>query len=256
MSLKTVLGAFAIAGTMTVATTASAAKFDFGQIADDFYAANGYEAIWADFAGAAFAGQAYGGAIVGNGIAVDGVTINYMETGLDPTPTPGNPENDVTFGGQALFDSGNAGLGVCMTDGGFGCSTGGHPDATPGGDINLGDDNLQSPEYVFMTFDQAVSITEIVIHGVGHTPYTGDIILNFITVSVVGGIVDLSGIDLSDITSLSFDAIGRVGEVSSYYIHSLTAAVIPLPAGVVLLLSGLGGLGFVGWRRRRQMAAA
>jgi len=33
------------------------------------------------------------------------------------------------------------------------------------------------------------------------------------------------------------------------------AAPVPLPAGVWLLLSALGGLGFAGWRRRKAVAA-
>jgi hypothetical protein len=36
---------------------------------------------------------------------------------------------------------------------------------------------------------------------------------------------------------------------------SLTVAATPIPAALPLLVSALGGLGFVGWRRRKQQAA-
>jgi hypothetical protein len=36
---------------------------------------------------------------------------------------------------------------------------------------------------------------------------------------------------------------------------SLTVATTPIPAALPLLVSALGGLGFVGWRRRESAAA-
>lgn len=48
--------------------------------------------------------------------------------------------------------------------------------------------------------------------------------------------------------TLSID--GRADRQIAYY--DLKISVVPLPAGILLLLTALGGLGFAGWYRRRE----
>lgn len=67
------------------------------------------------------------------------------------------------------------------------------------------------------------------------------------------GMVTLS-LALSGIKSIVFGVYG-----SGVYADNLTftpAPRVPLPAALPLLLTGLGGLGFVGWRRKRSAASA
>lgn len=54
-------------------------------------------------------------------------------------------------------------------------------------------------------------------------------------------------------------AIGALGAGDAFKIDSITVSklsVVPLPAGLPLYGAGLAVLGFIGWRRKRKMAAA
>jgi hypothetical protein len=46
------------------------------------------------------------------------------------------------------------------------------------------------------------------------------------------------------------------GFSADFFVDSITIAATPIPAALPLLASALGGLGFVGWRRRRAAAIA
>ena len=67
---------------------------------------------------------------------------------------------------------------------------------------------------------------------------------------------------VTDVSVLTIDAENNGGglqhnsDLSSNFIFGTAAATTPIPAALPLFATGLGGLGFLGWRRRRKNVAA
>jgi len=137
-----------------------------------------------------------------------------------------------------------SGLGSCL-DLINGCIGKGTDDVDPGADLltmNFVNDVLAAA--------QVVTITEMTIRDDFHLEFDGEIDVNGTVLTVVGGAV--SGLNLVG-SSFDFTWISGVdsGDVSGFYVETLTAQV-PLPAGILLLGTALGGLGLA---RRRKAAA-
>ena len=145
--------------------------------------------------------------------------------------------NNISGPAHAYIDSGNAGLGVCSS---VSCVSG-----VPGADPT--DDNLnRAEEALTLDFDQIVRITGISIQNAIHEPANGEFEFHGQTFSVMNGLVDPDALELI-LPAASFTQRFIPGG-TEIYVSSVSASAIPLPAGLLLLGTGLGALGFVRWR--------
>lgn len=207
-------------GAALCAGGASAATFDFGDLATDVKAREGRELMWSD--------------AQPDGWTVDGFTVDVTGTGY----------LDAGFRSRG-FESAPAGLGACND---------------PTGDCNASDwDGIRDVgEIVTVIFDRAIyavwtlrETTAAWYAGTGadHTLATGCARVNGVDRALSGGsFVD----DLGAAATWSFEPCATGG--TDFYVTaaevSLTPpAPIPLPAGAVLLGTALAGL--AGWRARR-----
>ena len=238
----------ALSAAMMVGQVASAAVFDFETLADNVKTATGYERNWNDV----------DGADVGN--AVSGFSGNTFTVGGIGVIASGSNVNE-TFS-EAFLDStdgsGRAGLGVCSTEpaGGGGLFSG---CGTTKLALNTADDNvsgIQGGETLNLQFvGGPVSIMGATFRNATHKLYdnttterTGTFALykNGTLFSSTASFVNFLWSSLgSDVTSLGFKYTGK-----EFYLSTITA--VPLPAGVLLLGSALGGLGLM--KRRRKAA--
>lgn len=158
----------------------------------------------------------------------------------------------VTFGATeagneafAYFDdlnaSGNpAGLGVCTALNG----------PAPADCLRSGDDNLRATEELTLSFDRTVTLTGFSFYDKVHAvlPRSGTEELMW---AVNGGafqtltFADALTATVANVSTITF---GHAG--TDYYIGSIAA--VPLPAGVLLLSTALGGLGLA---RRKKTSA-
>ncbi len=218
--LKQVFSTILIAGSLSFATAASAATFNFADYADNTYGEMG-----ADF-------------------------FLFSESGVNLEVAAANgydPINQVPL--EMAFpylDSGNAGLGVCkIIDGNSQC--------TP-----RSDDNLQTPEALGMWFidnnDEVLParITEITFKNSTHGTTFADGATFWLQID--GGTpveYDLTSQFNNVLEGYEFIFWAGDQADSSYYISSLTANV-PAPAPLALLALGL--LGVYGASRKRKSA--
>ena len=219
---KAFFGAVASLGLLTGAAHASTVDFDFVALADNFKAVNGYEADWT---------QATGGSLSSGGVSVT-ATATYV-------------------GGtaHAFLDasdrSGPAGLGVCHSgytlSGNSNCATG-------GGGSNQSDDNITEDETLFLQFSKAVSILDILFYDAKHKLANGTLLINGVGYNLTGGSLDGGFAQLGTEETFSF-AYGGAAP-TQVYLGSASVSPVPLPAGVVLLLTAVGGLGALRMRRK------
>ncbi len=148
----------------------------------------------------------------------------------------------------AYFDSGNAGLGVCKI-------------LTTAAQCNPGnDDNVTSNEFVTLAFDVTMILSDFVFRAANHS-LISHTSLDTLLVGVNGGALAettfgaLSNIPLFGVDSLTLAYGGS--SPNQFYLSSVKAEAdpnivgqVPLPAGLPLMLAGLGALAVA--KRRKQ----
>lgn len=228
----TLAAAVTVAGAMA-ATTVSAASISFSNEADT----NG-ERAQAD----------------GSVVAIGGSTVTFWageNTGAVFFPRHGT---------SAYLDAGSAGLGACSTvDGQAQCGTGSDDNTGSAGDVNTG-----YAEWVGFGLDGDSFLDNIIFRDRDHVLLGSFVIdLLFNGTYIFDYVVGPGGISAADLIAnfgtnvLSDNSIIAFGRADSersqdFYVDGLKATQVPLPAGGVLLLTALGGIGLI--RRRRKAA--
>ena len=228
MSLKTIL-ATAVALTLS-AGAASAAVLDFVQ------EANNNER----------------GVTDGTEIIMNGVNVTFTSSHF------------------AYFDHGGAGLGVCK----YVANPGATSNNGEGNQCNTdipnpaSDDNVTSTESVTISFDYAMTLSNLLFNQEGHAPFSDS--ATALQKTLLFGINDgtlvrytfaqLQSMSFSDVISATFafddatfwndaDFNGLSAASEQFYLAAATVVPVPLPAAGLMLLAGLGALGAA--RRRR-----
>ena len=228
----------AAAGLIFVSTSfgASAATFDFVDLIDG---PGGVDGI-ANGAGDINGESSWSDSLVSGGWTKDGITLDVTASGSEWS--------------DGFLDAGAAGLGVCSSE--KGCVSGDSGAVT--GDDNLGFVGGASSgvlETLFLTFSKEVRITDLILRDADHNELVdGDLFW----IAELGGELAYTagGVDLSGLGAYGMFTIERrinsdgSAKGPELYISAMTVSAIPLPAGSLLLITGMGGIAAL--RRRRK----
>ena len=215
--------AFSIAGGLA----AQATTFNFANLADTTY-----ESAWE-------------GSTVSAGWTIDGLTVGASATTRDGDPA------------SAYLDGGNAGLGVCS-----GTITATYQ-CDPSNDDNTGTSpgsaitDYTNYETLVLDFSHEISLTSLTLRGSNHALLSaGDEIWIYNATANYSAYFTVGLSNLLDwgMGSTWWFEMARAPyhTPTEFYISSLSASPIPLPAGGLLLLTALGGMAAA--RRRRKAA--
>ena len=191
------------------------------------------------------------------------------------TPTGTNATPGAIGSAYGYFDSGGAGIGVCRGLSGTQCS--------PSDDDNITGPNvppnLNSPvEILSLGFSdtETTGLADLLFRAEGHTPdpltpdYRASHGLDPAHIYIGTGSMDLTSVEFTLYTlgAVDPDGIGATIGLGPYdiaageylhimfadeqvYLSGLETYPVPVPAALPLFVSGLAGLGFAGWRRKR-----
>ena len=220
--------------TVTGAFAAQAATFDFVDLIDGPGGIDGNPATPGDTTGE----STWSTSSVAGGWTVDGITLDAVAGSLKgPIYDP-------------YLDADAAGLGVCSTlgdSGGFDCA-------------GSSDDNVTFGEILVLDFSEAVSLTDLVLRHQNHDLFGASTVYANLAIEIYNFATGLFEVyaqgssDLSDWGAHDLWGFQVAGDGAAYdfYISSITVAPVPLPAGGLLLLTALGGIGLA--RRKRKAA--
>ncbi len=217
--------------------------------------ASGANAAVLDFLGAATNNER--GFADGSVVTLDGLNVT-LSAGLQVNYGAVPSVSDDAY---AYYDHGNAGLGVCKTV----------TDFTSGGTSNRcasgsGDDNVTVTEYVTLAFDTLQNLGSFAFRNGSHNPITSA--TETLLVGINGGALTQYTFatlaaafpTFSKVSSISLAYDDGQATANQFYLSSVTATEdpdivgeVPLPAGLPLLLAGMGAFGFAA--RRKQKAA-
>lgn len=246
----------AIAAAFAVASmgAANAATFDFAGLADAPPGPGSNEGSWESRPDLV---------VPGLGVFVD-ATDTFTNGGIGVVATGGSYDSTVASpvdlgDTSAYLDKtccgGPAGLGAAKTS----FLTGGNQ-ANPGNDDNTGISggtsapNANIFEFIVLTFTEAVFLDQVSFVDDDHNALTsGKIGYNktgtaiFADLAIGGAVNDYSALGASTVWTFA-----KITGGENFYVKSITATPVPLPAPALMLLAGLGGLAAM---KRRSKSA-